>query len=258
MVLKAEYLQLRHRRAILKPEKEQGGTFMGYMGNEIGILLDELEAFMGMGLFSLILTELPSSLISIAVYVLTGLGMYTIAKRRGIHKPWLAWVPIANLWLLGCIADQYRSVARGEVKNRRKVLLGTRIAMVVLSILVLVLCITMLFSILSVGLRNLENMDEIAAAELVSSMLVPMAGMILLCLPLMVLAIVHTVFYYIALYDLFSSCDPSNATLYLVLSIFIQFTLPIFLMICRNRDDGMPARQQPVFQPPVEPWQENM
>jgi ABC-type multidrug transport system permease subunit len=162
------------------------------------------------------------------------------------------------MWLLGCIADQYRSVARGEVKNRRKVLLGTQIATMVISALVLALCIVILFSILSVGLSNLENMDEIAAAEMVSSLLVPMVGMLLLCLPLLVLAIVHTVFYYIALHDLFSSCDPRNATLYLVLSIFIQITLPIFLMICRNQDDGMPARQQPVYQTPVDPWQGNM
>lgn len=228
------------------------------MENEISILLEELEAFMGMGLFSLVLTELPSTLISIATYVLTALSMHTIAKRRGIHNPWLAWIPVANMWLLGCIADQYRSVARGEVKNRRKVLLGTRIAIMVISALVLVLCFVLLFSILSVGLSNLENMDEIAAAEMLSSMLVPMVGMLLLCLPLLVVGIVHTVFYYIALYDLFSSCEPSNATLYLVLSIFIQITLPIFLIICRNKDDGMPARQQPVYQIPTEPWQENM
>ena len=110
------------------------------MGNELHIMLQELEEMMGVGLLSMILSELPSSLISIATYVLTSLALYSIAKRRGIHKPWIAWIPIIQVWTLGCISDQYRQVALCETKNRRKVLLGTRISMMVISILVLVLC----------------------------------------------------------------------------------------------------------------------
>ena len=41
-------------------------------------------------------------------YVLQSLGLYTIAERRGIRNPWLAWVPVANMWVLGSISDQYQ------------------------------------------------------------------------------------------------------------------------------------------------------
>ena len=46
--------------------------------------------------------------LAIVSYVLLAWGLFTIAKRRGINKPWLAWIPVVNVWMLGCISDQYR------------------------------------------------------------------------------------------------------------------------------------------------------
>ena len=53
--------------------------------------------------------------------------MYAVAQRRGIEKPWLAWVPVGNAWLMGCISDQYRYVKLGQVKNKRKLLMWLEI-----------------------------------------------------------------------------------------------------------------------------------
>jgi len=245
-------------------------------GSDINTIMEAFEEIMGMSVAAYAISEIPSYLISVAVYVVTALALYTIAKRRGIHNPWLAWIPFANTWLLGCISDHYRSVARGEVKSRRKILLGTEIATSVLACVVLVLCIGMFVNLLTVGLGdfdNLENMDESMAAELLATVLGPVVAMMLLCLPLIVVGIVHVVFSFIALHDIYTSCDPSNATLYLVLSIFISYAQPVFLMVCRNRDYGMPtppAQQPPIMeqfggyeppqwqpaQPPVEPWEQ--
>lgn len=223
--------------------------------------MEELEDLMGMGIFSSLFSEIPSMLINLAVYVFTALALYTIAKRRGINKPWLAWIPFANTWLLGCISDQYRSVVHGEVKNRRKVLLGLQIAISVLTCVIIVLCIVMLGNLLMFGLDNLDNnMSEAAAKELLNAVMGPAAGMILVAIPMMVVAIIYCVFFFIALHDIYKSCDPDNATLYLILSIFISYTQPIFLFICRNKDGGMPPRREEVpFQPPVlpaEPWEQ--
>jgi len=59
-----------------------------------------------------------------------------------------------------------------------------------------------------------------------------------------------TVFQYVAYYDLFASSHPSNATLYLVLAIVFQVTLPFFVFACRKKDEGMPPRKQPVAPEP--------
>ena len=61
-------------------------------------------------------------LLSIAIYVFTALALSTMARRRGIAAYWLAWIPVANLWLLGSLSDQYRYLTWGQVKHKRVVL----------------------------------------------------------------------------------------------------------------------------------------
>ena len=62
---------------------------------------------------------------------------------------------------------------------------------------------------------------------------------------LLLVAIVMIVIKYIDYYNLYSSCNPSNATLFLVLSIFFSVTLPFFVFACRKKDLGMPPRKRP-------------
>ena len=64
-------------------------------------------------------STLPS-LVSLAVYIFSALGLYTIAQRRGLRNSWLAWIPVANVWILGSLSDQYRYVVRNEVRSKRR------------------------------------------------------------------------------------------------------------------------------------------
>ena len=176
----------------------------------------------------------------IAAYVLQAVSMYTIAKRRGIHHSWLAWLPVGDMWLLGSISDQYQYVAKGRVRNRRKTLLGLTAAMFALMLLLLVAAVMMVVS---------EVVSYDAGEMLMGSSL---AVMLLVYLAVLVVAVILVVFKYMALYDLFVSSDPGNAVLYLVLSILVSVTLPFFLFACRNKDKGMPPRRvaQPVTEIP--------
>lgn len=211
------------------------------------------EIFSGSMVMSL-LGSIPGAVIGIVVYILTAIGLYTIAKRRGIRNAWLAFIPVLNVWILGSISDQYRHVALGQIKARRKVLLGTGIAYTLLCAVVLVLCGTLFVRIFA-NMAQLESMNDEQAAAFAMELVAPMIVIFLLSLPVLVLAVVQMVYYYIALYDVFKSCDPSNAVLYLVLSIVVSFLFgnicqPIFLMICRNKDDGM----APLYAPPQPPF----
>lgn len=184
---------------------------------------------------------------SILVYVLESLSMYAVAKRRGIHNPWLAWVPVGSAWILGSISDQYQYLSKGKVRNRRKVLLGLNIATIAASVLMMVMAFAMG---ISAGLS--EDFGAATGAALGASF----AGMLLFYVAIIIIALVHTVFWYIALYDLYASCEPSNAVLYLVLSVIINVTLPFFMFACRKKDLGMPPRRQETAQPPVLPQPE--
>lgn len=169
----------------------------------------------------------------IAVYVLQSLGYYTIAKRRGIHKPWLAWLPIGNMWILGSISDQYQYVAKGKTRSRRKVLMGLMIAIFALMIPV--------FAGYAALIAGVISEYSYAGADLMAGAGVMIA--LLGYLAMLVISIVAMVFQYIALYDLYASCDPHNAVMYIVLSIFINVTMPFFVFSCRKKDYGMPPRK---------------
>ena len=180
-----------------------------------------------------------SSLVSILSYVFISLAMYTIAQRRGIRKAWLAWVPVVNVWILGSISDQYRYVVKGEVKNKRKVLLTLSILNTVLA---WVAVIKMIVSLVLAVSGMAQHVDEMELVRLALSSLVWF-------IPVAILSILGLVLEILALYDVYKSCEPDNSVLYLVLSLIPgikQITQPVFLFLCRNKDEGMPPRRESV------------
>ncbi len=172
-------------------------------------------------------------LISLAIYVFTALSLYTIAKRRGIACPWLAWIPVANLWLIGSLSDQYRYLTQGQVKHKRIILLILK-------------AVTLAFTGGLVG----------SVIWLIGAKASPASVITLLTIGLLdgAAAIALAVVSFMALYDVYASCDPENATVYLVLTIFFKVLKPIFLFLSRNRDGGMPPRKAaPRQEAPAQP-----
>ena len=161
-------------------------------------------------------------LVSVAIYVFTALSLHTIAQKRGIACPWLAWVPVANLWVLGSVSDQYRYLTRGQRKNKRIWLLVLKIGITVLTGILLTVVVTMIVA---------ESFDGAVMS-------------LLLLLPLVAVVLAGAIMEYMALYDVYASCDPDNASLYLVLSVFFPFLRPVFLFLSREKELGMPPRKQ--------------
>lgn len=185
------------------------------------------------GLFS----GIPSGLFGIAAYILTALAIYTISCRRGLRKPWLAWIPVINCWLLGSLSDQYQYVVKGENKSKRKWLIVLNVLKAVLWLLLIVL------AIVAAGMLIVDDTREMIG------MVIALLGLIL---PFVAVTIASCVIRYMALYDVYRSLDPANAVLYLVLSILFSPTEPFFLFFNRDKDLGMPPRKkQPVYEQPV-------
>lgn len=206
-----------------------GFAGMEDMGQLENVLIAVIGVYLVMMLFA--------GIYSIVVYILDSLGMYSIAKRRGIHHPWLAWIPVANSWLLGSISDQYQYVAKNKTTSRRKVLLGLSIATYALSWVVVVLCVVVVVNaVMALG----------ATGDISTQFIGSLALVYILDLVMLIVAIVQTVFMYIAYYDLFVSSRPNSATAFLVLGIFFSFLLPYFVFACRKKDDGMPVKRPPV------------
>ena len=217
---------------------------------DFSFMLEELGA--GMGILS-ILYSMGASLFGIVLYVLRAAGVYTIAKRRGINNPWMSWIPVVDLWVLGCISDQFQYVVKGKEKNKRKWMLGLNIALVVVYIVFFVILGVTISSIIVTAAGGM------GADAVLEAILGPVATMMICIIPMVVLAIALTVIRYVAMYDLYTSCNPQNNVLFLVLSIFFNVTEPFFVFFNRNGDEGMPPRRvQPQYIPPQpqqEPWE---
>lgn len=204
--------------------------------------------------------DFVSNGLSILVYILQALALYTIAKRRGIRKPWLAWIPFGNSWILGSLSDQYRYVTKREIKNKRKSLLGLEIAMSVLVIAVVVAASILLFTVLfgaggmmagwleaantgdfSTVLNSVQNM------ELTESLIVVAILLLGAAVALIPIAIAYLIVFWMAIYDLFRSCEPDKSTTYLVISLVGDFVVSglysVFMILCKDKDLGMPPRK---------------
>ena len=183
-------------------------------------------------------------LLSIASYVLTALALYTIARRRGLKNPWLAWIPVADCWLLGSLSDQYRYVVNGEHKSKRKILLFFRVLITIMWISLMGLLVRLCFHAVGSVVWGSINDDQIF------QILHQALNLLVVFLPLIGISIAYAVFRYMALYDIYKSLDPDNCVLFLVLSILFGVTEPFFLFFSRNKDDGMPPRKQPIVDAP--------
>ena len=184
------------------------------------------------------------TLLSIAGYVLTALALYTIARRRGLKNPWLAWIPVADCWLLGSLSDQYRYVVKGEHKSKRKLLLFLHILITILCVSLIGLLVRLCFHAFGSILWGSVNDDQMF------QILHQAMNLLVVCLPLIGISIAYAVFRYMVLYDLYKSLDPANCVLFLVLSILFGVTEPFFLFFNRDKDDGMPPRKEPVEEAP--------
>ena len=204
-------------------------------------MMAELTGFAGFGIVSVVLAIyllilLVTFAFSVGLYVLQSLGLYTLAQRRTIKRSWLSWLPFGNLWILGSISDQYQYLVKGKIRNRRKLLL-------VLNIAAVAVCIAWVVGVIAAGL-----MASVSDYVVIVGMLTVFGSILLTAV-----CIALTVYEYIALYDLYRSCTPDNAVLYLILSVLVPWLIPLLVFVCRKQDAGMPPRKQPAPAPYAEP-----
>ena len=219
----------------------------------------EYAYFLEAGLLEILIAFMVFGwLLSLIGYVFSSIGLCAIAKRRRITKPWLAWIPVVRFWILGSISDQYRYVTKGQIKNKRKSLVILEGVCGVLLVVTPVLLDQ--FETRMIAVEMSGQMEQLVAAAM--AFLPGLLGVLLLSL---VVGIVTTVIHHMAMYDLYTSVNPSNSVVFLVLGILFSVTEPFFIFFNRNKDAGMPPRCDIPMEPVVisapqlperDPWDE--
>lgn len=209
-----------------------------YYYNELPVTGMDEEVMMVLGVMLVILgIVLVCCLVG---WILSSVGLQKIAKRRGIAHAWLAWLPIGREWVLGSVSDQYQHLVQGKITARRRILPILEAACIVVGIVYVVT----------------TAMAEIMAAAdgSVGGVLMAVGIPYLLFLGV---AVTNMVFYQICNFDLYRSCKPESAVVFLVLGIILPVCQPFFYFACRKKDLGMvvpqPVTPEPAELPPVSP-----
>lgn len=156
--------------------------------------------------------------LAVLFYVFTGIGLYTMGKRRGVQAPWLAW--LIPSFVIGAIADDYDERTKGKAMGLRWILLGLTIGSIVLN---------------NIGLSSISSLYAYGGYGSAYG-----AGSGIAVLTGTIIGITLLVFSFIALFRLYKSANPNSATTLLVLSIFFSVIIPFVIFGMRKKDDGMP------------------
>ena len=198
----------------------------------------------------------------IASYVLQALGLYTLADRRRLPNPWMAWVPYANYWLIGGIVDDYEAT-RGIKRKWRVVLLVLTLIVFASVILMYVFMFVFLFGTVMTVTSGTPYMDDEAVVASVLSTVLPMY---LFMIPMVLAAQALQFCYMICIYKIYESTVPEKAVKYLLLGLLVPMAQSICLFKCRKKGYERPKfwyMPMPVPQPeptpvPAEPVMQPM
>ncbi len=184
-----------------------------------------------------------SAVIGIAIYLLESISVYKMAKSAQIKNPWLAFIPVANDWVFGTLAEKYKK-KNGTKSARFGIILPVLEGIVLIETIALTI-----FTVISVKEITGYALDAVnTSAEMAPEQFMSLIPVIILYFALMAVAIAYAVVFFIALWRVYYSFDKSNATLYIVLSIIFTISVPIILFIIRNRKPEFdPHNNMPYF-----------
>ena len=213
------------------------------------------------------------NLVSLAAYVLQAIGLYTIAKRRGIPHAWLAWVPVGCVWILGSISDDFKRRTTGRPHNKRKLLAALSVVLLVLSFLTVNVATTAVLKLFTpqevkelallsaeVGTDMyamtedefaeylIEQVEQRLTDPLLAELEQDAINLLLMGLGCLIFGVWAAVLEWMSVLDLYESTVPAKKTKYFLLGLFLGIQ-GVFIFLCRDKD-AMPAAL-----PPKEPWE---
>lgn len=195
--------------------------------------------------FILFIVLLITSGIGIVMYLLQAVGLYNMGKTLQLSKPWLSFIPVANVYALGKIAENYIKA------DGRK---SARFSIILLILYIALYVILFAFFIFAFILFAVELASDPAVNAYLEGEHFAATAAFTVVLPLVIgyvamlgLSIALMVVLYVAYWRVFAIFDRQNATMYLVLSIFFTFLTPIFLFVLRNRQPEIFTPQQNIM-----------
>lgn len=167
--------------------------------------------------------------VCIADYVLFSIGMYTLAKRRGISLPGLVWVPLVRYWTMGKMVNEYE--AQNGIKRK------WHVTLLVLALLSVAICILTIVLLIGVMVAAIALYYDSFYEQVENLMLYPILSII----ALVVVERLLTVFTSIGIFKILESTVPQKAVKYLMLYLLVPLARGICFLKIRNLGHPYPA-----------------
>lgn len=145
-------------------------------------------------------------LITLATYVLQALAIMRMSKKLYIERPWLAWIPIAQSYALGRVAERCDERQGKDVKPWAKILLFAHIG----------------YYVVYVVLSGISGLVQL---------IIPVIGPALLSLLQTALTLAFTVLVYICVWKAFREFYPKTVNIVVFVVTVVLSVHPITMLI---------------------------
>lgn len=145
-------------------------------------------------------------LTALVTYVLQALAVMRMSQKLYIERPWLAWIPIAQSYALGRVAERCDERQSKEVKPWAKILLFAHIGYYVVYVV-------------------LSGMSGIV------QLIVPILGPVLLSTLQTVLTMAFSVFMYICIWKAFREFYPPTVNIVVFVATIVLSVHPLTMLI---------------------------
>ena len=175
-------------------------------------------------------------------YIFVSLGGQRMGRKVGMSNPWMFWIPCANVYALGNLADTQATLCEGKNTTYRKKMLAWTIVVACISIVWAIAYSVYMVVAAANGLLDENGQLVTLDGANLQSLIGPSLFFLLTSFAFLVLYIVYLVIYYKALYRIYKLYAPDGAVGLVVLSIFVTVAIPAVFLSLSKREPVLPPR----------------
>lgn len=172
-------------------------------------------------------------------YIGMGLGGFRMARKIGMTNPWMFWIPLANAYAMGNLADQQASLCDGRSTTYRKKMLAWNIVIICAALLFVIAMVPILLVVSVHGTMGQDGTVTVPE-KYMEDLAGPALFFLFSLLVLLVLSVIYLVVYYKVLYRIFKLYAPDGAVGLLILSIFVNAAIPAVFLILSGKEPALP------------------
>ncbi len=164
------------------------------------------------------------SVIGLIFYLLRGFGYMGMFKKLNLKHCWLGFIPCADIFAKGKIAEQYIKQNGKRSANFSIWLILSFILYAVSTLVVIFVCFNFLVNYIFIGSITTFYFNQFVNT------------IVMLSFANNIFATIYCILNYVSLWRIFAIFKNNNATIFLVLCIFFNFLEPIFIFAIRDNE----------------------